>query len=124
MEDLMKTVKTAAFQGDVMLRRVPSLPETAKEVPRSGPLVIAHSETGHHHAIDSKAISHFEIPGDPLVCYLRMDDGLGEIGGVDVVHHRSFDTHETLRLLGKPGDIWEVRRQREWSPEGWRRVVD
>ena len=40
---------------------------------------------------------------------------------VDLEHLRSTDTHETLRL--EPG-IWEVRRQREYSPEGWRRAAD
>ena len=120
----MKTVTNAAAQGDVILRRVPSIPNNAVERKHAGRIVIAHSETGHHHAIDSKAIRHYEVPGDPLVCYLRMDGDMGEIGGVDVVHHRSWDTHETIRLLGKSGDVWEVRRQREWTPEGWRRVLD
>ena len=120
----MKIVDTIGAQGDVLFRRVAALPADARAVPHTGLVVVAHSETGHHHAIDSKAISHFEIPDDPLVCYLRMDDGLGDLGGVDVVHHRAWDTHETMRLLGKAGDIWEVRRQREWSPEGWRRVED
>lgn len=120
----MKTASRIAAQGDVLFYRVVALPKNAVERKRTGPLVVAHSETGHHHAIDSKAVSHFEVPGDPLVCYLRLDDGLGDLGGVDVVHHRSFDTHETIRLLGVPGDIWQVRRQREWSPEGWRRVAD
>lgn len=120
----MKIATKIVAQGDVLLRRVPALPAKAVERKRTGPLVIAHSETGHHHAIESKAVSHFEIPGDPLVCYLRLDDGLGDLGGVDVVHHRAWDTHETVRLLGQPGDVWEVRRQREWSPEGWRRVED
>ena len=68
----------------------------------------------------------FEEPkGNGLVCYLRMDIGLdADIGGVDVVHHRPWDTHETIRLLGNPGDVWEVRCQREHTPEGWRRVED
>jgi hypothetical protein len=120
----MKTATKLIAQGDVLFRRVATIPATAVERPRSGPLVVAHSETGHHHAIDSKSVSHFEVPGDSLVCYLRLDDGLGDIGGIDVVHHRAWDTHETVRLLGKPGDVWEVRRQREWTPEGWRRVED
>ncbi len=111
-------------QGDVLFRRVATLPNGVVELKRNGPIVVSHSETGHNHCIADKAVSHFEVPGDSLVCYLRLDDGLGHIGGVDVIHHRSFDTHETLRLLGKPGDVWEVRRQREWTPEGWRRVED
>ena len=120
----MKTATRIAAQGDVLFYRVNEMPANAVEQKRSGPLVVAHSETGHHHAIASKAVSHFEVPGDSLVCYLRLDDGLGDLGGVDVVHHRDFDTHETLRLLGRPGDVWKVRRQREWAPEGWRAVLD
>jgi hypothetical protein len=116
----MKTITKIGAQGDVLFRRVTSIPATAVQRTNSGRLVVAHSETGHHHAIDSKAISHFEVPGDSLVCYLRMD-GVSEC---DVVHYRSWDTHETIRLLGSPGDVWEVRRQREHTPEGWRRVLD
>jgi hypothetical protein len=109
----------------VLFRKVAALPTNAKEVKRNGDIVVAHSETGHHHSIADKAVSHFEIPGDSLVCYLRMDHAFNYApGGVDVVHHRPWDTHETIRLLGKPGDVWEVRRQREFTPEGWRRVAD
>jgi hypothetical protein len=118
----MINVSKFAAQGDLILRKIPNLPATATERPRTGPLVVAHSETGHHHAIDSKAIRHFEVPNSPLICYLQMD--IGCESGIDVVHHRAWDTHETLRLLGQPGDVWEVRRQREWTPEGWRRVED
>lgn len=120
----MKSISKIGAQGDVLFRRVDALPPNAAEVPRNGPIVVAHSETGHHHTVDHKALRHFEVPGDPLVCYLRMDDGIEIDGGADVVHHRSWDTHETMRLLGEAGAIWEVRRQREWSPEGWRRVED
>ncbi len=116
----MKTVTEAAAQGDVLFRRIAKLPEEAKEVPRKGALVVAHSETGHHHSIADKLTRHFET-GNPLLCFLSFGDGQT---GVDVVHHRPWDTHETLRLVGKPGDVWEVRRQREWSPEGWKRVED
>lgn len=118
----MIEIKKFAAQGDVLLRKIAKLPAAAVEQKRNGPLVVAHSETGHHHAIDSKAIRHFEVPNSPLVCYLQMDTGCE--AGIDVVHHRAWDTHETLRLLGKPGDVWEVRRQREWTPEGWVRVSD
>ena len=36
-------------------------------------------------------------------------------------HHRSIDTHEALEI--KPG-IYEIRRQREYTPQGFRRVAD
>lgn len=34
---------------------------------------------------------------------------------------RSFDTHESILLKG---GTYEIRRQREYTPEGWRRVED
>jgi hypothetical protein len=42
----------------------------------------------------------------------------------DVVHQRGFDTHESMRLGGGIGSIFEVVRQREYTPEGWRRAAD
>jgi hypothetical protein len=39
----------------------------------------------------------------------------------EITHLRSFDTHETL--LVPPGN-YEVRRQREYVPEGFRKAAD
>lgn len=112
----MKTITKMAAQGDVLFRRVDEIPANAKEEPRAAQVIVAHSETGHHHAIDNDAnnIWLYSTP-DPLVSYLRVKSH------ADVVHHRSFDTHEPIRL---PEGIWEIRRQREWTPEGYRRVED
>jgi len=122
----MKIARKYIAQGDVLFVKIPrkSLPPTAIEVPRSGALIVAHSETGHHHVIDELTSRHFEVKGSQLVCYLQLGDGTVELGGADVVHQRSWDTHETVRLLGKPGDVWKVHRQRESRPEGWARVQD
>jgi len=117
----MQTVTTLAAQGDVLFRRIDSLPADVVEQRRKGRLVVAHSETGHHHAVDDPAVKLFEkATRDPMVCYLQI---AGEAVHCDVVHHRPHDTHETLRLLGA-GTTWEVRRQREYTPQGWRRVED
>lgn len=113
----MIEVKTIGAQGDVLFRRIEALPKGAKAEKRNGRIVVAHSETGHHHAIDDTGVVRYEV-GDSMLCYLRID-----AAHADIVHHRPFDTHETLRLLGG-GAIWEVRRQEEWTPEGWRRVED
>jgi len=112
-------VTRQAAQGDVLFRKVDKLPSDAKLVERKGDLVVAHSETGHHHVVRELGVQHFDI-GDPMICYL-VSDG---VPGFDVVHNRSFDTHGTLRLEGGVGSVWEVRRQREHTPEGWRRVED
>lgn len=115
----MKSVDQIGCQGDVLFRRVSTIPQGYERQHRDGPLVVAHSETGHHHCIADASVVSFVSPTDSLVCYLQLGDG-----NCEVAHHRSWDTHETLRLLGAPGDIWEVRRQREQTPEGWRRVED
>jgi hypothetical protein len=39
----------------------------------------------------------------------------------ELEHLRSFNTHESLVIA--PG-IYEVRRQKEYTPEGWRRAAD
>jgi hypothetical protein len=113
----MKTIKKLGAQGDVLFRRIDKLPADAVEQKRNGAVVVAHSETGHHHEVETLAVRHFErATRDPMICFLAVD---GEFA--DVVHKRPFDTHETMRLT--PG-FWEVRRQEEYTPEGWRRVED
>lgn len=111
----MKKIEKMGAQGDVMFRRVGSIPGDAKRVETKGPVIVAHSETGHHHTVDGTGIEVFAPPGDAFVCYLRL------AMNVDVVHHRPWDTHETLNLSA---GLWEVRRQREYVPGGFRRVED
>lgn len=118
----MKIINNIAAQGDLIIRRVKALPENTKIVEESKSIVVAHSETGHNHvAVCEKKMTRFEVPGDALKSYLKAGD---DVDHFDVEHMRSFDTHETLRFLCNPGDVFEVRRQREWTPEGWKRVED
>jgi hypothetical protein len=122
----MLTIKKLGAQGDVMFRRIKGLPATAQEQVVRGPIVVAHSETGHHHAIDATdGVRLFVEPANPNICYLMLDG----VEHADVVHHRSWDTHDTVRLLrgkAKTPAIFEARRQREraYVPAGWRRVED
>lgn len=113
----MRIIENMCFQGDVCFRRVAALPADAVEQKTEGRVVVAHSETGHDHAIGAGEAKLLErAQRNPLVCYLS-------IAGdhADVVHHRPDHTHETVRLLG---GLWEVKRQREWTPEGLRQVQD
>lgn len=117
----MKLCMKLAAQGDVVFRRIPALPKGVTEEKRVGKLIVAHSETGHHHSIHSGEVKMFrKLESDALVCYLQLEG----VDHCDVVHERPFDTHETIRLLGGPGAVWEIRRQREYVPNGWRRVED
>ena len=118
----MKEVKQMAAQGDVMFIKVAKIPEAAVLEKTKGPVVVAHSETGHHHTADGALM--FRDPTDTMTCYLQMEGCETVRGGIDIKHHRPYDTHEAFKLLGNPGDTWMVRRQREHTPEGWRRVED
>jgi len=109
-----KTIKVQAAQGDVLFRkRAQPIPADATKQKR-GEIIVAHSETGHHHVAQGPALQFFTSK-DPLISFLRVPKH------ADIVHKRDFDTHEGFRL--DAGD-WDVVRQREWTPEGLRRVED
>lgn len=114
----MKKIDKIGAQGDVLFIRVDTLPKGLTETEDR---IVAHSETGHHHTA-SGDLSRYTVPGDDLLSYIVAK------GPVQVEHHRPWDTHETLELLyddsSRGETIWEIRRQREWSPAGWRRVED
>mgnify|MGYP001569445002 FL=1 len=116
----MKTIKSIeqqGAQGDVLFRRVAAIPKDAAEQGRKkgAPVVVAHSETGHNHIVQADRVRIFGAESS-LIAYLSVEED-----HADVVHQRPYDTHETIRL-GK--GLWEIRRQREHTPEGWRRVED
>ena len=116
----MIEIKERCFQGDMMLRRVELVPDDFAPVDAvDGRHVLAHSETGHHHDVDACGLTLY-VGDNPMVCYLRMDG----VEYADIIHHRDTDTHEPVRLLGGVGTTWGVFRQREYSPNGWRRVED
>lgn len=103
-------------QGDVLFTRVSELPSGLNEVKRAGGLlVVAHSETGHHHGFSSVDARMFEVPNDPFTCYLQLS------GPCELQHLRPHDTHEPI-LFG--AGVFQVRRQREYTPEGYRMVID
>jgi hypothetical protein len=113
----MRTIEKTGAQGDVFFTRVEATPPGFQEAKvANGVFVIAHSETGHHHTVRADGVVFYEGPNDPFTCYLRIDGPYA-----DVVHHRTYDTHETMRLTQ---GTWLVRRQREYTPEGFRRVED
>lgn len=122
----MKTIDTIGAQGDVLFVRVKDLPAGLEEIAREAgsAAVVAHSETGHHHVI-AAPVRHYRNPADPFVAYIQVP-GAVPAGSVQVEHLREWDTHETLNLDHEAGreDVWMVRRQREWTIEGWRMSQD
>lgn len=114
----MKTFENQAAQGDLYIRRIDKLPAGVTKVkPEKGKFVLAHSETGHHHVVTKRPGVEVFAGGDPLVSYLTVIDQTE----VTLEHLRNFDKHESILVKG---GTYEIRRQREYAPEGWRRVAD
>ena len=117
----MKTFTNAAAQGDVLFRRVDAIPSNVSEqMPNGkGEVVVTHSETGHNHVMvldrsPGPAVQMFN--GDnPLISWLKVNRPTA------LEHQRQHHTHEPI--LFQPG-MYEIRRQQEQRPEGWRRVAD
>ena len=114
--------RTMHFQGDLMVRSVAQIPRglALADEPEGGHIV-AHSETGHHHVVVAR-------PGAKATIHRNIDEELGMVAYLEVTgdsvelrHLRPTDTHETIEI---PVGLWELRRQREYVPEGWRRVED
>jgi hypothetical protein len=116
----MRLVDCAGAQGDVLFRKVDAVPADYKPQRPSDQIIVAHSETGHHHTVSGANVTLFAKAGDLMTSYLQMKCE----GVVPVIHHRPFDTHKPMGLRGESGTVWEIRRQREHTPEGWRQVAD
>jgi hypothetical protein len=123
----MKTFDKIAAQGDMMITLIDKLPSGVTALKsEDGKFILAHSETGHHHSVKYKPeIEFFANDNNPFIAYLVVDNTVECL----IEHERSFDTHETL-LLKKPEKksngkrVYEIRRQREYMPEGFRRAQD
>jgi hypothetical protein len=111
-------IRGAFGQGDVAFFRIDAIPATATLVERKGnePVIVTHSETGHHHVIEAPKVKMFNDPKNPLLSFLQV-----ETDNAVLEHLRSHDTHEAVQI---PAGCWAVRRQREYTPEGWRQVQD
>lgn len=114
----MKSFENQAAQGDVLITRIPSIPKDAVIAKaEGGKFVVAHSETGHHHTIVERPGVMYYTGKDPAIAYMEVIDQVE----VTLKHEREFDTHESLLLKG---GTYEIRRQQEYTPVGWRRVLD
>lgn len=103
-------------QGDVLIVPVATIPDGASIVAReNGRVVLAHGEvTGHHHSIlapDVTLVSSEEAE------QLRMWLTVTAPEPVELTHQE----HDTILI---PPGLYEVRRQREYAPEGLRNVSD
>jgi len=116
----MKSFTNCAAQGDLLITRIERIPKNAiLQNPENGLHVVAHSETGHHHVVDAPSVDYFHAANEGdfagQVAFLRVKRP------VALRHLRGFDTHQPLTIA--PGD-YRINRQREYTPEGYRRAAD
>lgn len=117
-EKLMKTFNIQACQGDLLIQRIDALPKHCiddKSSVFSDHIVLAHSETGHHHVVDSSSAKLFIDSENPFVMFLHVEKK------TELSHLRNFDRHESLLL---DEGFYQVRRQREYVSEGFRPAQD
>jgi hypothetical protein len=103
-------------QGDVLIERIDALPDDLRQL--DGPVILAEGEaTGHAHAIRSKHATLFVRSSAPLPLppaeekFLRLDRPAG------LVHQ------EHAPIVLDAGN-YRVLRQREYTPEAIRNVID
>jgi len=120
----MLTFEKVARQGDLFIHRVAALPEgLVPAVTDNGAFVLAHSETGHNHVLmERPGVEVLEDPNEPLRAFLVIRQEAIDAGDIKIEHKRTFDTHETISPV-TPG-IYQITRQREYTPEGYRRAQD
>lgn len=102
----MKDERTAIQHGEALLLPVESFPEavTIRKVTKE---IVAHSETGHHHVVESPV--EFEVQGnvDKEDLYLRLFEP------AKLVHKKPTQNHKTLTV---PAGIWKVLHKTEYNP--------
>jgi hypothetical protein len=96
-------------QGDVLIRRISSLP-TQKAAPRANGVLAYGEVTGHAHKVEDLTRAEVLEIGEGL--YLRVGEE-----GVRVIH----EEHAPITL---PGGNYEVEIQREYTPAEIRNVCD
>jgi hypothetical protein len=112
----MRTFTKVCAQGDILIEKIGKLPKGVDLVAAErGKVIVAHSETGHNHVMDAGSVTMYRLPDSIMDCFLVVKEATA------LEHLRPYDTHETIMF--EPG-VYHVRRQREFVPEGWRRVDD
>jgi hypothetical protein len=99
-------------QGDVLIVPVNSVPEEAK-VDEGNPVLVEGEVTGHAHRIRQSDLNAKKA-------FLMMVGTQMYLRALEQIHIDHED-HGTNIL--PPGD-YEIRRQQEFTPQGWRRVAD
>lgn len=94
-----KIAKLTAQQGDIVLRKLKSMPDGKHDSVIKKRLVLAHGESGHSHVVEDDEAELIQI-GERMLLKLTR--------AATVTH----EEHKPIRL--SPG-IWEIGRVREYD---------
>ena len=119
---MTKHFKNMAAQGDFIIMRVAQLPAGLTPLPaENGKIVIAHSETGHNHVMEATRVKAYADPAQTKASRDLYELFLLVEAPTEIEHLRSYDTHEPIHVTE---GLYKIRRQREYTPEGWRKAAD
>ena len=93
----------AIRHGEVFLEPVADVPASTTKKHKN--FIVGHSETGHHHVLESD--TKYEVITDKDELYLRL------FQPAKLVHKKSFDQHKTLDV---PAGTYKVHRKTEYDP--------
>lgn len=89
-------------QGEVFLQRVKEFPKTTKKVKT---FIVAHSESGHNHVLESD--QKFDVAIDKAFTYIRLTNE------ATLTHQKTYDQHNDLKV--EPG-VYKVIHKKEYNP--------
>lgn len=113
----MNSFKKMAAQGDVLFIKVDRIPDGLEQSKaENGYHIVTHSETGHHHVVMERSAQMLIDKTNEFIAYLDIKEDC------QIDHLRNHDTHRPISF--KKGDKIQVRRQREYTPEGFRKAQD
>jgi hypothetical protein len=102
-------------QGDVLIRKVPSLPKGSTAVVNADRVVLAHGEvTGHAHAIAPGLATEFTMLDAERVTRRFLE----------ITSDKAAVTHEEHATIPLPPGFYEITIQREYDPVEVRQVAD
>ena len=103
--------RTPIRHGEILLLPIPSTP--AGVVQRVTECIVGHSETGHHHVLESDVLFQQIIAGGNL--YVDLD------APTPLRHRKQFRAH---RELSVPAGAWRVIRKTEFDAKTFPEAPD
>lgn len=117
---IIKRFEKMAAQGDILFKKIEELPKDAVEVKpcKSMEYVLSHNKAGHKHIVRATPdVQFYNHANDNMKAYLVVNKEESAFAE----HTREIDKHDPIMFsVG----IFEIRRQREAAPEGWRVALD